>query len=136
MKSFKTILLFSTVILFLLLACNENPGPTSSNNSVKGTFAITNGFLIDGSGSNPVPNSIVIIQDGLIQSVGRNPSLDIPSGVEIIDLQGSYILPGLMNTHVHSGYAGNKECEIQTTSIPTRCTLNRDYAQAHRTSRG
>ena len=107
MKRFNTILLFSPVLLFLFLVCCECPGPTSSNNNVKGTFAITNGFLIDGSGSDPIPNSIVIIQDGLIQSVGTSSTLDIPSGVEIIDLQGSYILPGLMNTHVHSGYVEN-----------------------------
>jgi len=91
MKRFKTILLFFPVLLFLFLVCCECPSPTSSNNDIKGTFAITNGFLIDGSGSYPIPNSIVIIQDGLIQSVGTNSSLDIPSGIEIIDLQGSYI---------------------------------------------
>jgi imidazolonepropionase-like amidohydrolase len=107
MKKFKTILLFSPALLFLLPVCTENPNPTSSNNNVTGTFAITNVFLMDGSGSNPIPNSIVIIQDGLIQSVGTSATLDIPSGVDIIDLQGSYILPGLMNTHVHSGYVEN-----------------------------
>ena len=107
MKRFNTILLFSPVLLFLFLVCCECPGPTSSNNNVTGTFAITNGFLIDGSGSYPIPNSIVIVQDGLIQSVGTISSLDIPSGVDIIDLEGSYILTGLMNTLVHSGYVEN-----------------------------
>ena len=107
MKRFKNVILFSTTILFLLIFCNENRIPTSGNNNVKGTFALTNGFLLDGSGSDPIPNSIVIIQDGLIKSVGTDSSLDIPSETEIIDLRGSYILPGLINAHVHSGYVEN-----------------------------
>jgi len=107
MKRFKNVILFSTIILFLLIFCNENRTPTSVNNNVKDTFALTNGFLIDGSGSDPIPNSIVIIQDGLIKFVGTGSSFDIPSGTEIIDLQGSYILPGLINAHVHSGYVEN-----------------------------
>ncbi|MFC2083993.1 amidohydrolase family protein [Bacteroidota bacterium] len=104
MKRFKYVILVFPVILFLLIVCSENPSPASSNNNVKGTFAIINGFLINGSGSDPIPSSIVIIQDGLIKSVGTNSTLEIPSEAEIIDLQGSYILPGLINTHVHSAY--------------------------------
>jgi len=107
MKRFKTILLFSPVLIFLLVVCSESTGPSSNNGDINGTYAITNGFLIDGSGSNPVPNSVVIIKDGLIQAVGTNSSLEIPPDAEIIDLQGSYILPGLMNAHVHSGYVEN-----------------------------
>ncbi len=119
MKRFNNIFLFSPVILFLLIACNENPSPTSSNNNVKGTFAITNGFLINGTGHGLIPNSIVIIQDGVIKSVGTNSSLDIPSDAEIIDLQGSYILPGLINTHVHSAYNENNLKEWAKSGITT-----------------
>jgi imidazolonepropionase-like amidohydrolase len=119
MKRSRNIIRFSPIIIFLLIFCNENPTPTSSNNNIKGTFAITNGFLIDGSGSDPIPNSIVIIQDGFIKSVGTNSSLDIPTEVEIINLQGSYILPGLMNTHVHGAYNGNNLKEWARTGITT-----------------
>lgn len=107
MKRFINVILFSTIALFLIIFCNKNQTPTSGNNNVNGTFALTNGFLIDGSGSDPIPNATVIIQDGLIKSVGTGYTSDIPSEIEIIDLQGSYILPGLMNTHVHSGYVEN-----------------------------
>lgn len=119
MKRFINVILFSTIALFLIIFCNKNQTPTSGNNYVNGTFALTNGFLIDGSGSNPIPNSIVIIQDGFIKSVGTGSSLDIASETEVIDLQGSYILPGLINAHVHSGYVENNLKEWANSGVTT-----------------
>jgi imidazolonepropionase-like amidohydrolase len=99
------ILLLSALVSFLI-TCNKSENPILNGNTA-GTIAITNGFLIDGTGSDQIPDAIIIIQDKLIKSVGTTSTLDIPTEAKIIDVQGSYILPGLMNTHVHSGYVEN-----------------------------
>jgi imidazolonepropionase-like amidohydrolase len=65
---------------------------------------ITNGILIDGTGSDPIPDAVILIENGLITSVGTDSSVGIPEGAELIDIRGSYVLPGFMNTHVHGGY--------------------------------
>jgi imidazolonepropionase-like amidohydrolase len=97
-----------TVLLFFNIlfpaGCGESHDPVSSNGRADGAIALTNGFLIDGISPEPIPNSIVIIHDQHIESVGTASSLDIPTGAQVIDVQGSYILPGLMNVHVHEGY--------------------------------
>jgi imidazolonepropionase-like amidohydrolase len=62
---------------------------------------IRNGVLIDGTGSEPVENGAVLIEDGKIRAAGALPSLPQVDGVEEIDAQGGYILPGLIDTHVH-----------------------------------
>lgn len=97
---------FGGILLFgiLLIACNDIQSPTSGGNNHHSILVLKNGFLIDGSGSGPAPNSVVIIQDSLITFVGSDTSIDLPSGAEVIDLRGAYMLPGFMNTHVHSAY--------------------------------
>lgn len=66
---------------------------------------IHNGTLIDGTGAAPLPNANVIIHEGRI--VSATASLEgstIPAGrdnLKQIDAQGGYILPGLIDTHVH-----------------------------------
>ncbi len=41
----------------------------------------------------------VLIQDGIIQEVG--PELPPPSGVRIVEAAGGYVIPGLIDAHVH-----------------------------------
>jgi imidazolonepropionase-like amidohydrolase len=62
---------------------------------------IRNGTLIDGTGAEPVPDAAVLIEDGIIRGVGRLAELPHRDNVEEIDAQGGYILPGLIDTHVH-----------------------------------
>lgn len=68
------------------------------------SLALINGTLIDGTGSEPVPEAVVLIQNGKILLAGPSSEVTIPDGFEIIDVQGATILPGFINAHVHGAY--------------------------------
>ena len=55
---------------------------------------------MDGT-ENMIPQSgkAVITENGIITDI--IPEINVPAGVEQIDLCGKYILPGLINLHVH-----------------------------------
>ncbi|MGK7379593.1 amidohydrolase family protein [Planococcus sp. 1R117A] len=63
---------------------------------------IKNGHLIDGTG-NPIFHEAAILLNGnRIEAVGKLSEMKIPEeGVEELDAQGGYILPGLIDAHVH-----------------------------------
>ena len=67
-------------------------------------YAIVGGKLIDGTGAEPVENSLVLVDDnGKIEYAGAMQ--DLPEGVEVIDAAGKTVLPGLIDTHLH--FSGN-----------------------------
>jgi imidazolonepropionase-like amidohydrolase len=68
------------------------------------TLALVNGTLIDGTGADPLPDAVVVIQKGRIIAVGSHVEVDVPVDAKIIDVQGATILPGFINAHVHMGY--------------------------------
>jgi len=67
----------------------------------KGGFAIVNANLIDGVGSAPVKDAVVLIETGRIKAIGPRGSVNIPKGTRTIDAQGKYMLPGLWDMHAH-----------------------------------
>ena len=48
-----------------------------------------------------LPDQTVIIEDGLIQAVGPQADLSAPKGSHVIDGRGLYLMPGLVDAHVH-----------------------------------
>ncbi len=63
---------------------------------------ITNGTVIDGLGSDPLRDGVVVIADGRIEFVGRATEYPEHPEARVIDAQGGTILPGVIDTHVHS----------------------------------
>lgn len=62
---------------------------------------IIGGTLIDGTGSPPVENSVIILDDKWIFAVGREGEVQVPQNSEIINATGKTILPGLIDAHTH-----------------------------------
>lgn len=70
-------------------------------------LVIRNGTLIDGSGAAPVRNDCLVIEGNRIGSVGPAPGgLDLTDSrtVRVIDASGKWIMPGLIDAHVHLSY--------------------------------
>jgi imidazolonepropionase-like amidohydrolase len=66
-----------------------------------GILVIKNGTLIDGTGGKPRPNGRIVIRGGKIAEVGPEGPFDQSGGAGVIDAVGSFILPGLIDGHVH-----------------------------------
>ena len=67
--------------------------------------AYTNGILLDGTEHmTPQSGKAILTEDGVITDIVSDTA--IPSGFEKIDLGGKYILPGLINLHVHLAGSG------------------------------
>ena len=82
---------------FALTGCGESAAPVVETGGV----ALVGGQLIDGTGSAPVADSVVVIRDGRIESAGTREAIAVPTGAEVIDVTGKTIIPGLVNLHVH-----------------------------------
>ena len=88
--------------------------PASTTIPIQATLVLTNATLIDGTGADPIPDAVVVIADERIIAVGPRAQVEIPAGVQVIDLEGAFVLPGFINAHVHNAYdAGRLEAWAQ-----------------------
>jgi imidazolonepropionase-like amidohydrolase len=66
-------------------------------------YALTGATVIDGTGAAPQRNATVVMRGGRIECVGDCP---VGPGVEAIDARGKWIIPGLVDAHVHYSQTG------------------------------
>lgn len=81
--------------------------------------------MIDVASGRVISEPAILIENGVIKSVGSRASLLAPDGVERIHLEGQTLVPGFMDMHVHlsSEMEGVSFLESRLESIPRR-TIN------------
>jgi imidazolonepropionase-like amidohydrolase len=63
--------------------------------------ALVGATLIDGTGGPPLEQSAVVVRRGHIESVGSRGDFQLPERTTEVDLTGRWIMPGLVDGHVH-----------------------------------
>ena len=68
-----------------------------------GTTVIVGGTVVDLEGKAPIENAVIVVEGERIAAIGKAGNVKIPDGAEQIDTSGTWLIPGLMNMHVHLG---------------------------------
>jgi imidazolonepropionase-like amidohydrolase len=85
-----------------------------------GRLALVGGTLIDGTGTPPQRNAVVLIDGARIERVGTVETLPVPSGYTVVSTEGQTVLPGLWDLHVHLLYAGHTDLQYWHRTYTSR----------------
>ena len=101
------------VTVAALAACAGSPAPPAE----PGGMAIVGAQLIDGTGGDPIPDSVIVIRDDRIVDAGPRETTGIPAGAEIVDAAGQTVIPGLVDMHNHYGGDADAALEMLRTQL-------------------
>lgn len=96
----KALLSISFLILFGLLGS----GSANSQNADSGVTVLKGATLFDGNG-NRIEEGVIVVRDGKIGAIGGK-NLSVPANAKVVELNGKFITPGLIDTHVHFSSTG------------------------------
>ena len=68
-------------------------------------IAFRGATLIDGTGAPPIPNSLLVVEGDRIVAVGAatpETTAKLPPGTQVVAADGKWIVPGLIDAHVHA----------------------------------
>src|SRR5262245_13229496 len=60
-----------------------------------GVRVFTNVTVIDGTGVGAQPGMTVVIRKDRIETIGKNGQVSIPSGSQVVNAAGKFMIPGL-----------------------------------------
>ena len=100
------------------VAGGVSPAAVQGQQRAPRALVITGATLIDGTGSAPMPNSVIVIEGAKIKSVGARGSVQVPEGARVIDGTGRFVIPGLIDAHTHwRGWSGELFLNHGVTTI-------------------
>ena len=92
------------------------------------SFAIRHVTVIDGAGTPPRADQVLVIANGRIATIGPAATTPVPRGVEVHDYPGYTVLPGLVGMHDHLYYSASNALQRGSGRILEPGTLLTEIA--------
>ena len=109
--------------LLLLLFC-------FSLTEAKTQLLIRNTTIVDVEKKKLLPAQDVLVQNGIISATGKK--LTAPAGVPVIDGSGKYLMPGLVDAHVHFFQSGGIYTRPDAIDLRKNKPYEEEIAWTHR----
>lgn len=85
--------------LFAFVAISASLGEEHCCAATSTTVAITNVSVFDTVKEQMLPSQTIVIEGDRIQAIGA--SVPVPPGSQVVDGEGQFLIPGLIDAHVH-----------------------------------
>ena len=82
--------------------------------------AMVGGTLVDGTLSDPIRDSVILIEGQRIVAVGTVKTLPVPADATVISTEGMTVLPGLWDMHVHLMINGHADYDHWDRTYPAQ----------------
>jgi imidazolonepropionase-like amidohydrolase len=102
-RSFKKVVVALFVVLSVCVSVlPQTPARITPEPPIgKGIVVLKAARLIDGTGSAPINNAVVVVTDNVITAVGTASSVRVPANAKMIDLGDVTLMPGFIDAHTH-----------------------------------
>ena len=93
-------------LLFTLICLLSTVAPPALGSTREpGPLVLRGATIIDGSGGPVLPSRTLVLESGWITDIYGDGEKPVPAGADVRELDGYYIIPGLIDSHVHVGGA-------------------------------
>ena len=86
-----------------------------------GSWVLRGATVVTMRGDEVIANADLLVRDNRIAAIGARGQLAIPRGARIVDASGRYVVPGLIDAHMHVG--GIRRSVLQFDDWNLRATL-------------
>jgi imidazolonepropionase-like amidohydrolase len=69
-------------------------------------MALVGGTLLAGTGDGPIRDAVVVMREGRIACAGPRAGCPVPADADTVSAAGKWIVPGLIDAHVHFSQTG------------------------------
>jgi imidazolonepropionase-like amidohydrolase len=93
----KTAIIYA-VVLILFVVCGIHAAASNK--------AIVGGNVVNPDGAPSIKNAVILIKDNKIIQVRKVGKVKIPRDAEIINIEGKWVIPGMIDSHIHFFQSG------------------------------